>query len=40
MVISAKKWRKTIGWARLEMSSRKLEIPREKILCKDGLDKG
>ena len=29
MVISAKKWRKTIGWARLEMSSRKLEIPRE-----------
>ena len=26
-------------WERLEISSRKLEIPRN-ILCKDGLDKG
>ena len=28
-VISAKKWRKTIEWERLEISARKLEIPRE-----------
>ena len=28
-VISAKKQRKTIEWERLEISSRKLEIPRE-----------
>ena len=37
-VISAKKQRKTIEWERLEISLRKLEIPRE-ISCKDGLDK-
>ena len=30
-VINAKKQRKTIEWARLEISSRKLEIPREGI---------
>ena len=28
-VINAKKWRKTIEWESLEISSRKLEIPRE-----------
>ena len=28
-VINAKKQRKTIEWERLEISSRKLEIPRE-----------
>ena len=28
-VINAKKYRETIGWVRLEISSRKLEIPRE-----------
>ena len=33
--INAKKYRKIIEWERLEISSRKLEIPRE-ILCKDG----
>ena len=38
-VISAKKQRKTIEWERLEISSRKLEIPRN-ISCKDGLNKG
>ena len=27
-VINAKKWRKTTEWERLEISSRKLEIPR------------
>ena len=32
-VISEKKQRKTIEWERLEISSRKLEKPRE---CKDG----
>jgi len=37
-VISAKKRRKTIDWERPEISSRKLEIPREH-LCKDGLNK-
>ena len=37
-MISAKKW-KTIERERLEISSRKLEIPREHS-CKDGLDKG
>ena len=37
--ISAKKQRKTIEWERLEMSSRKLEIP-GNISCKDGLNKG
>ena len=38
-MISANKERKTIEWERLEISSRKLEIPRE-ISCKDGLNKG
>ena len=38
-VISAKKQRKTIEWERLEISSRKLEIPRE-LSCKDGYNKG
>ena len=38
-VISAKKERKTIEWESLEISSRKLEMPRE-ISCKDGLNKG
>ena len=28
---NAKKYRKTTDWERLEISSRKLEIPREKI---------
>ena len=32
---NAKKWRKTIEWERLEISSRKLEIPRE-YTCKHG----
>ena len=31
--------RKTIEWERLEISLRKLEIPREHFM-KDGLDKG
>ena len=31
-VISAKKLRKTIEWERLEISSRKLEIPREHFM--------
>ena len=35
-VISAKKYRKTIEWERLEIYLRKLEIPS----CKDGLNKG
>ena len=30
--ISAKKLRKTIEWERLEISSRKLEIPREHLM--------
>ena len=30
--ISAKKQRKTIDWERLEISSRKLEIPRELFM--------
>ena len=38
-VISAKKQRKTIDWERLEISSRKLEIPR-KHSCKNGYNKG
>ena len=38
-VISAKKKRKTREWERLEISSRKLEIPREHS-CKDGHNKG
>ena len=33
------KLRKTIEWERLELSSRKLEIPRN-ISCKDGHNKG
>ena len=37
-VINAKKWKKTIEWERLEISSRKLEIPRN-ISCKDGHNK-
>ena len=36
---NAKKQRKTIEWERLEISSRKLEIPRN-ISCKDGHNKG
>ena len=32
LVISTKKYRKTIEWERLEISSRKLEIPREHFL--------
>ena len=31
-VISAKKEKKTIQWERLEISSRKLEIPREHLM--------
>ena len=31
-VINAKKKRKTIEWARLKISSRKLEIPREHFM--------
>ena len=31
-MISAKKQRKTIEWVRLEISSRKLEIPREHFM--------
>ena len=31
-VISAKKYRKTIEWERLEISSSKLEIPREYFM--------
>ena len=38
-VINAKKWRKTIEWERLEISSRKLEIPGEYFM-QDGLNKG
>ena len=34
----AKKQRKIIEWERLEISSRKLEIPRN-ISCKDGYNK-
>ena len=33
-MISAKKWRKTTEWERLEMSPRKLEIPREHFMQK------
>ena len=32
LVINAKKQRKTIEWERLEISSRKLEIPREHFM--------
>ena len=38
-VTSANKKRKTIEWGRLEISSRKLEIP-GNISCKDGHNKG
>ena len=38
LVNSAKKQRKTIERERLEIASRKLEIPR-KFSCKDGHDK-
>ena len=31
-VINAKKWRKTTEWERLEISSRKLEIPKEHFM--------
>ena len=31
-VINAKKYRKTTEWERLEISSRKLEIPREHFM--------
>ena len=31
-VINAKKWRKTIEWERLAISSSKLEIPREHFM--------
>ena len=31
-VINAKKQRKTIDWERLEISSRKLDIPRENFM--------
>ena len=30
--INAKKWRKTTEWERLEISSRKLEVPREHFM--------
>ena len=37
---NAKKQRKTTEWERLEMSSRKLDIPKEHIMQKwaDGMD--
>ena len=35
-MINAKKYRKTIEWERLEISSRKLEIPREHFTQKMG----
>ena len=38
-VTNAKKYRKTIEWERLEISSRKLEIPREHFM-EDGDNKG
>ena len=38
-VINAKKQRKTTEWERLEIPSRKLEIPRE-LSCKVGHNKG
>ena len=33
-VINAKKWRKTVEWERLEISSRNLEIPREHFMLR------
>ena len=38
-VISAKKQRKTTEWERLEISSRKLEIPREHFMQRLGTKK-
>ena len=38
-MISAKKQRKTIEWERLEISSRKLEIPREHFMQRLGTKK-
>ena len=38
-MINAKKYRKTTEWERLEISSRKLEIPREHFNAKMGLIK-
>ena len=38
-VYNAKKQRRMTEWERLEVSSRKLEIPRE-LSCKDGHNKG
>ena len=38
-MIDAKKWRRTIGWEILEISSRKSDISRN-ISCKDGHNKG
>ena len=35
-MINAKKWRKTTEWERLEISSRKLEIPREQFHARMG----
>ena len=35
-MVNAKKKRKTIEWERLEISSRKLEIPREYFMQKIG----
>ena len=32
LVINAKKYRKTVKWERLEIFSRKLEIPREHFI--------
>ena len=32
LMINAKKWRKTIEWEKLEISSRKLEIPRQYFM--------
>ena len=37
-MINAKKYRKTTEWERLEISSRKLNVPRD-ISCKGGLNK-
>ena len=39
LVMNAKKQRKTIEWERLEISSRKLELPREHFI-QDGHNKG
>ena len=37
-MINAKKQSKTIEWERLEISSRKLEIPREHFMQRNGMD--